>query len=81
MATASSLAAAEPHALFEALLSGDEARALGLLQSSGAGQLLHDGPGGLTTLHAAVVGRCTAALPALVLRSGGAAGRCPGGLG
>ena len=36
------------------------------MQSSSAAHLSHTGPASFTTLHAAVVGGCTAALPALV---------------
>ena len=55
--------AAGPHALFEALLTGDSARAHSLLQGSAAGQLSH--VHGFTTLHAAVLGGCADELPAL----------------
>jgi hypothetical protein len=66
MATTRSLASAGPQALFEALLAGNEAKALRLLRSSAAERLSHAGPAGFSTLHAAAVGRCAGALPALV---------------
>ena len=66
MVTTRSLAAAGPHALFEALLSGNAAKAHRLLQGRTAGQPSHTGPCGITTLHAALVGGCADALPALV---------------
>jgi hypothetical protein len=56
------LPAAGPHALFEALLSGDDAWALMLLRSSASGaHLSHTGPRGITTVHAALVGGCATA--------------------
>ena len=69
MATTPNLPATGRHALFEALLSGDDARARILLRSSAAGaHLSHTGPRGITTLHAALVGGCATAgaLAALV---------------
>jgi hypothetical protein len=58
--------AAGPPSLFEALFVGDNAKVHGLLQSSDPGQLSHTRPCGFTTLHAALVGGCAAALPVLV---------------
>ena len=69
MATTPNVPATGRHALFEALLSGDDARARILLRSSAAGaHLSHTGPRGITTLHAALVGGCATAdaLAALV---------------
>jgi hypothetical protein len=57
--------AAAGHALFEALLAGDAARAQSLLHRS-TNQAIHTGTCGFTSLHAAVVGGCADAPPALV---------------
>jgi hypothetical protein len=54
------------HSLLEALVHRDTRQAHRLLQSSTVGPGSHAGPCGFTTLHAAVLGRCAAALPALV---------------
>ena len=58
--------AAGPHALLEALLSGDAGEARRLLQGDFVDTLIRAGPCGLTALHAAVAGGCAGALPALV---------------
>jgi hypothetical protein len=52
-------------ALLGALLSGDSAAAIGLLESSDTVVMSHVGPHNFTAVHAAVVGGCSDALPAL----------------
>ncbi|KAL4443681.1 hypothetical protein ABPG75_011418 [Micractinium tetrahymenae] len=57
--------APRPLALFDALLSDNRSMVDRLLNGSGAAQLAHTGPGGFTTLHAAIVCGRTGLLPAL----------------
>lgn len=58
--------APRPLALLDALLSDNPSMAHRLLAGSGAAQLTHTGPGGLTTLHAALLCRQVDLLPSLV---------------
>ncbi|KAL4422264.1 hypothetical protein ABPG75_008461 [Micractinium tetrahymenae] len=63
-AAASGQPSSETRGLFSALLLGDTQGALRLLKTAGP-RLQHVGPLGFTSLHAAVMGRCLEALPAL----------------
>ena len=65
MVTTRAQTAPRPLALLEALLTTNASMVDRLLQGSGAAQLSHVGPAGLT-LHAAVATRRTDLLPALV---------------